>query len=163
MPDPPSTDIPRPALLQPQVRLWGDVNDDMLGSFHAQIGTAVGAGPLVIELTTNGGDAEMGRRLAMEIRLLHERLGRRIVFLGATAVYSAGVSIMAAFPRTDRVLTADAVLLIHRRRLSETVDLHGSLSVCEQKARELLTQIKDRTGAGAQGLRRASSRARRSG
>ena len=78
----------------------------------------------------------------MEVRLLRTRLDRRLVFLGATAVYSAGVTVMAAFPRQDRYLTADAVLLVHRRRMDKTLPLCGSLAVCEQMTREMMSQIR---------------------
>lgn len=126
----------------PQVRLWGPIDEQLFGRMREQVDAADGEGPLVIELMTMGGDADIGRRMAMEVQLLRTRLGRRLVFLGATAVYSAGITVMAAFPRQDRYLTADAVLLIHRRRMDKTLPLCGSLAVCEQMTREMLSQIR---------------------
>ena len=43
-------------------------------------------------------------------------------FLGKTLVASAGVTVMAAFPKDKRWLTRDAALLIHGRRIVK--DLH---------------------------------------
>lgn len=84
---------------------------------------------LAIELTTIGGDAEMARRMVLEIGLARRRRrGKgRLLFLGKSAVYSAGVTIMSAFPRADRFLTSDTVLLVHERQLSETIELAGSI------------------------------------
>jgi len=126
----------------PQVRLWGPIDEQLFGRMREQVDAADSEGPLVIELMTMGGDADIGRRMAMEVRLLRTRLDRRLVFLGATAVYSAGVTVMAAFPRQDRYLTADAVLLVHRRRMDKTLPLCGSLAVCEQMTREMMSQIR---------------------
>ena len=52
---------------------------------------------------------------------------RRLVFVGKTAVYSAGCTFMAGFPRADRYLTADTVLLIHCRQASETISFDGPI------------------------------------
>jgi len=82
---------------------------------------------IAIELTTIGGDAEMARRMVLEIALARRRRRGRLLFLGKSAVYSAGVTIMSAFPRCDRFLTADTVLLLHERQLSETVEMSGSI------------------------------------
>jgi ATP-dependent protease ClpP protease subunit len=43
--------------------------------------------------------------------------------LGRTIVYSAGVTIMAAFPRADRWLSLDTRVMIHRRQLIEGSDI----------------------------------------
>lgn len=138
----PALALPGALLASPQVRLWGEVNEEMFGRFRDQVAAAEGHGPLVVELMTMGGDADVGRRMAMEVRLLRERLGRRFLFLGVTAVYSAGATVMAAFPRRDRYLTSDAVLLIHCRRMNTSIELSGSLPVCEQKVQETLSQIR---------------------
>lgn len=132
---------PRSLFLHPQVRLWGVVDDAMLRRLHELIDADDSDGPLVIELSTNGGDADAGRRIAMDVRFLSERLGRRILFLGVSTVYSAGVTVMAAFPPEDRFLTSDAVLLIHCRRMDQQVELRGSLRVCRQKVEELRAQV----------------------
>ncbi|NEX91863.1 peptidase S14 [Caulobacter sp. 17J65-9] len=129
-------------LFDPQIRLLGDIDKALLESFQKQlseIGEAVD--PVVVELTTLGGDAELSRRLALEVRLSRRRSNRRLIFLGKTAVYSAGVTVMAAFPRTDRYITRDTVLLIHGRRMDMQVNFTGPLKAQELVAREILAQI----------------------
>lgn len=129
-------------LFDPQIRLLGDIDKALLESFQGQlkqVGEA--ADPVVIEMTTLGGDAELSRRLALEVRLARRRLDRRLIFLGKTAVYSAGVTVMAAFPRKDRYITRDTVLLIHGRRMDKPVHFTGPLKAQAQVAREILAQI----------------------
>jgi ATP-dependent Clp protease protease subunit len=126
----------------PHVRLAGSVDDSMLDSFMSQIASVpAGEEPIVVELMTLGGGAETGRRLALEVRIARERLGRRIVFLGKTAVYSAGVTVMSGFPRADRFLSSDAVLLIHCRRLDMTLELNGPLKANALRVKELASEI----------------------
>ncbi|MBC6982119.1 peptidase S14 [Caulobacter sp. 17J80-11] len=130
------------ALFAPQIRLLGDIDKALVESFQDQlkrIGETVD--PVVIELTTLGGDAELSRRLALEVRLARRRTDRRLIFLGKTAVYSAGVTVMAAFPRKDRYITRDTVLLIHGRRMDKPVHFTGPLKAQAQVAREILAQI----------------------
>lgn len=62
---------------------------------------------VAVEISTLGGDAELARRLVLEVGLARERLGKRLVFLGKTCVYSA-VTLMSAFAKDDRYLTRDA-------------------------------------------------------
>jgi ATP-dependent protease ClpP protease subunit len=129
-------------LFEPQIRLLGDIDKALLEDFQAQLnrlGAAVD--PVVIELTTLGGDAELSRRLALEVRMARRRKDRRLIFLGKTAVYSAGVTVMAAFPRKDRYITRDTVLLIHGRRMDKQVHFTGPLKAQAQVAREILAQI----------------------
>jgi hypothetical protein len=133
---------PREFIHKPQIRLLGEVNEDMLLTLLDGLAEAEGgSGPLAIEVTTLGGDAEIGRRIVLELDLARERLqDRRLVFIGKTIVYSAGTTIMSAFTREDRFLSSDAVLLIHTRQLEKTVDLSGPIraslplvnAVCEQ-------------------------------
>lgn len=131
------------------IRLLGKVDTDMLRSFLEQLEPLRDApGPLVVEITTEGGDADTGRRLALEVRLLREaRAGRgddgRVCFLGKTVVYSAGVTLMSAFPVEDRWLAADASLLIHERKLDKTVHLSGPLRAVVSVARDLLAEIEN--------------------
>lgn len=129
-------------LYEPQVRLLGRIDEVLLTSFREQLGNVPdGSDPIVVELTTFGGDADIGRRLALEVRLARERRKRRLVFLGKTVVYSAGVTVMAGFPREDRFLTRDSVLLVHCRQLEMAVQLSGPLRVNAQRLREVLEQI----------------------
>src|SRR5687768_16020494 len=90
--------LPDMLVAAPQVRLHGAIDDGTLAAFLDQIGKAEGTGPIAVEVTTTGGDAEIGRRLALEVRIARERLKRRLVFVGKTVVYSAGATIMGGFP-----------------------------------------------------------------
>jgi ATP-dependent protease ClpP protease subunit len=133
---------PPPELLTPQVRLYGEVGDAMLASFLDQMDKAcAGAGPIVVELTTPGGDADMGRRIAADIRLLRERTGRTLIFLGKTAVYSAGATIMAGFRREDRWMDRQAVLMVHCRKLAKTLELSNFLAAERPRVKALLAEI----------------------
>lgn len=64
-----------------------------------------------------------------------------MVFLGTAAVYSAGVTLMSAFPRADRFLATGAVLLIHCRQLEKTIELSGPIRASRPKVEALLHQI----------------------
>lgn len=130
-------------LLEPQIRLIGEVNEEMVERFIdgvAAVPDEVVA--ITVELTTAGGDAEMGRRLALEVRLARRRRKPRLVLLGKTEVFSAGVTVMAAFPREDRYLTDDCVLLIHCRQLEKTVEVSGPLGASLHQLNGLVEQAK---------------------
>jgi hypothetical protein len=128
-------------LLQPHLRLYGSVNDDMFYDFLRQLERAPEDRAAIVELMTFGGDADVGRRLALEIRLAQQHFGRTLYFVGKTVVYSAGVTIMSAFPQAHRYLTRDTVLLIHGRRMDKQVHVTGPLSASIQIARETLRQL----------------------
>ena len=64
------------------------------------------------------------------------------MFLGKTAVFSAGVTIMSAFGREQRYLSKDAYLLIHERRLTKELRLNGALRSVEGVIRDVLAEIK---------------------
>jgi ATP-dependent protease ClpP protease subunit len=135
--------IPEALLQRPHVRLSGPVNEAMLEKFQAQFDDAIdNAGPVVIELTTSGGEADVGRRIAEDIRIQGERAGVELLFLGKTAVFSAGVTIMSAFAREQRYLSKDAYLLIHERRLTKELHLNGALRSVEGVIRDVLAEIK---------------------
>lgn len=129
-------------LKHPTIRLHGKVDNDMLDRFLEQMAVAVdGTGPMLLELTTTGGDAEIGRRIATDIILARERLGLDLVFLGKAVVYSAGVSIMSGFPPAKRFLTQDCMLLIHERRLNKTLELKGAMRGMEAIVKDTLAEI----------------------
>ncbi|MGA0605352.1 peptidase S14 [Phenylobacterium sp. VNQ135] len=129
-------------LATPQVRLTGEVGDEMLRTFLDGVAAVeAGEGPLVLELTTTGGDADVGRRIATDVRLFRERTGRRTIFLGKAVVYSAGVTIMSSFPRADRWLSRGTALLIHCRQLNKTVTFEGPLKGARMKVEALLGEI----------------------
>lgn len=128
----------------PTVSLHGAVDDGMLAVWLGALAKAgTGSGPLVLELSTTGGDAEVGRRIAEDVRLFRERTGRRAVFLGRTTVYSAGVTIMSGFKRADRWLSRDTALLIHGRKLQKSIDFHGPLRSEREKVEALMAEIDD--------------------
>jgi hypothetical protein len=133
---------PPAALLSPQVRLTGKVDEAM----HAVLLDALNAAvdrpePLVVELTTAGGDADVGRRMAADIRQFRQRTGRSPLFLGQTIVYSAGVTVMSAFPVVDRWLARGTTLLIHCRSLSKKLELDEALLPARQRVMQLLSEI----------------------
>ena len=126
----------------PQVRLLGTVSEAMLNAFQDQLAAAEpGEGPIAVEITSMGGDADIGRRLALEVGLARERLNRRLVFIGKTAVYSAATTVMGGFPREDRYLTRDAVLLIHCRQLQRSLELSGPLGASRVRLNQILGEI----------------------
>jgi hypothetical protein len=114
----------------------------MVASFFDQLLPVLEVdGSILIELFTDGGDAEIGRRLAEEMRLLRREHARDIWFLGKTLVASAGVTVMAAFPKDKRWLTRDAALLIHGRRMVKDLHLEGPLGSCRRVLEEMIADI----------------------
>jgi ATP-dependent protease ClpP protease subunit len=111
------------------ISLVGTVDEAMASKLRDELAQAeAGQGPVTIDITTLGGDPEMARRMIVEVDAARERMkGRRLVFVGKTAVYSAGCTFMAGFPREDRYLTADAKLLIHCRQSQETLEIDGPI------------------------------------
>ena len=110
--------------------------------------------PLVIDMTTLGGDPEMARRMIVEVDAARERVNRRLVFVGKTVVYSAGCTFMAAFPREDRYLTDDATLLIHCRQLKQTMELDGPLRSLLPRLTSMVHQLKTGIGLEEENFRR---------
>ena len=122
-------DLTPQRLARPDIRLFGGVDDNLFRNAVAQFDGLLNLeGPILFELTTLGGAADTGRRLAAEIGIRRAALGRRIVFIGKTTVYSAGVTAMSGFPKADRFLSADCRLLIHQRQMDESMDLRGPLA-----------------------------------
>lgn len=100
---------------------------------------------VAVEISTVGGDAEVARRMILEIDLVPERLpNTRFVFLGKSAVYSAGTTLLAAFRGADPFLTREATLMIHCRQLEKTVQLSGPIRASLPEVEALCRQI--RTG-----------------
>jgi ATP-dependent protease ClpP protease subunit len=96
---------------------------------------------LILELNTMGGDADTAARIALEIGLFLRHSGHRAFCVGKTVVYSAGVTIPAAFPRSCRFLTEDAVLLVHERQLDKSLELKGPIKACLQIITEQLRML----------------------
>ncbi len=116
------------ALFAPRLSILGEIDapkvEKLIGGLRQ---LESGAEPVAIEVCTVGGDAEIARHAVLEIQATRARLGRRLLFLGKTTVYSAGITIMSAFPREDRYLTADTSLMIHCRQLEKTAELDGPI------------------------------------
>lgn len=133
---------PPPELATPNVRLHGEVNDDMLAAWLDQTARLSAADSVVLELSTTGGDAEVGRRIADDARLLREA-GRTVRFFGKTMVYSAGATIMGGFLKSDRWLSRDAVVMVHGRKLSKCLNFDGALRAERPGVEALLAEIDD--------------------
>jgi ATP-dependent Clp protease protease subunit len=127
---------------EPAIRLYGSVDDAFLGRFLEQLKPLRGkTEPLVFELSTTGGDADVARRVAEELRLCREVGGMDVYFVGKAMVYSAGVMIMAAFPMPKRYLSRDAVLLIHEWQIEKDIRFSGALRVCDTSVRDFLAEL----------------------
>jgi ATP-dependent protease ClpP protease subunit len=129
-------------LNRPNISLNGMISAETLSFFLQRLQDVRASNQhLVMELNTEGGDADIARRIALEIRLFRRHGGREAYCVGKTNVYSAGVTIFAAFPRERRFLTEDAVLLIHERRLDQAVQLCGPIKASIQIIREQLSML----------------------
>lgn len=127
--------------LSPDIRLFGNVDESMLSEFfRQQAEVQQGKSSVVMEISTSGGDADVGRRIAQEVKMWRAS-GVDVFFLGKTYVFSAGITIMSAFPRSHRFLTADCELLIHERKLKKELHLDGALRGCLCAVNDVLAQI----------------------
>jgi ATP-dependent protease ClpP protease subunit len=138
--------MPRPSdqelLFKANVSINGSITPDTVGFVLGRLEDVRAAqAPLIAEINTNGGDADAARRIALEFRLFQRHSGQEAYCVGKSSVYSAGVTILAAFARTNRILTDDAVLLIHERRLDTTLQLNGPIRSCLQIVREELALL----------------------
>lgn len=126
----------------PAILLAGTVDDEMYGTFRAGLTAAPTSGLVVVELGTLGGDPEVARMMGEDIRF-HSDLdpGRRFVFLGKAAVYSAGATFMSFFARQNRYLTRGTRLMIHERKLQGQVTLDGPLKTCIASLKAKLNEI----------------------
>ena len=78
----------RSRLARPTIRLFGPVGHPMVASFFDQLLPVLDVdGSILIELYTDGGDAEIGRHLAQEVRLLRQQHGHDMWFLGKTSPF----------------------------------------------------------------------------
>lgn len=132
----------RPSLESPpDIRLFGKVDEAMLSTFLQQLAQAPIGQPLTLELSTTGGNADIGRRIAWELGSLQQYRAQEISFVGKTFVYSAGVTIMSSFAPARRFLTADCELLIHERKMQKTLHLDGALRGCRSVVQDALAEI----------------------
>jgi ATP-dependent protease ClpP protease subunit len=125
--------------LKPDIRMLGGIDEQMLQKFLDDSTKLEGDGPVVLELSTAGGEADTARRLAQEIRMLAQT--REVFFLGKSYVYSAGVTVMSAIAASHRYLTRDTVLLVHERRIERTVQFNGALRSAIAVAQDLLAEL----------------------
>jgi len=132
-----------PLFACPSISLNGAVDGNMYNDFQTQLHSRSGDGLLLVALTTLGGDPEIARAMAEELRLLREAENRRIVFLGKSAIYAAGVILMASFPRRDRFLTHGTRVVIQEHKLDRAVKFQGPLSACLPMAKALLNEIEN--------------------
>jgi len=129
-------------LFEPNISINGLIDNGTVPFFLGRLQDVRQAGQdLIMELNTSGGDADVARRIALEVRLFQKHSGKRAFCVGKSKVYSAGITIFAAFPRQRRFLTEDAVLLVHERRLEESLNLHGPIKSCIQIVREQLAVL----------------------
>jgi ATP-dependent protease ClpP protease subunit len=129
-------------LFDPNVRIHGPINDQTVSNFLLDLKAVRDSGEdLYVEIDTPGGDADGGRRMALEIGLFLKHSGRNGLVVGKNTVYSAGVTVFAAFPKQSRFLCRQAVLLIHERRLEKQVALNGPITSCLQIIREQLALL----------------------
>lgn len=142
-----------PALASPHVSLHGIVNDAMYTAFKDGVAAAGDANPLVISLTTLGGDPEIARAMGEDIRLLGAYQQRSALFLGKVAVYSAGATFMSYFRRENRFLTRGTRLMLHERQMQRTINLDGPLELCATKLRANLHEIEHSIQIEEEGFR----------
>jgi ATP-dependent protease ClpP protease subunit len=142
-----------PLLARPHVALAGSVDNDMYHSFRDQLRDAPGEGSLVVSLSTLGGDPEIARLIGDEIRLLREYSGRETLFLGKAVVYSAGATLMSAFPADKRFLTRGTRLMIHERQMSASIDLNGPLKMQVANLKAKLHEIEESIRIEEEGFR----------
>jgi len=129
----------------PTIRLIGAVGEEMVRDYLKQLEPVFKSRKkvFVVELTTYGGKADYGYRIAEEVRLAREYYGKDPIFLGKTFVYSAGMTILAAFPKNRRYLTRNTTLLTHERRIEEEVKFLGPLVANIQVAKEILADFEN--------------------
>jgi ATP-dependent Clp protease, protease subunit len=130
-----------PLLAHPHIHLHGPVDDAMYASFRQQLGNAPTQGPIIVSITTLGGDPEMGRAMGDDIRLLRDYTGRETLFVGKVAVYSAGATFMSQFPVGMRFLTKGTRLMLHERGMTSTINLNGPLTTLPAVLKAKLNEI----------------------
>lgn len=126
----------------PSIMLSGVVDHGMYLHFKNCLANAPQQGLVVVEISTLGGDPEIARLMGEDIRF-HSDLypERRMVFLGRTAVYSAGATFMSFFATENRYVTRGTRLMIHERLITKNIQLAGPLSTCIATLKATLNEI----------------------
>jgi ATP-dependent protease ClpP protease subunit len=141
-------------LFRPNISLNGSINADSLPFFLERLNDVRHQGMhLVLELNTQGGDADVARRIALEIRLFRRYSGKQAYCVGKTYVYSAGVTILAAVPRENRYLTEDCFLLVHERHIEYQMQLNDPIKAAILKVREQLNLLESAHDLEMEGFR----------
>ena len=126
----------------PAVRLSGPVDQAMYLHFKEALAGAPQQGLVVVEMSTLGGDPEIARMMGEDIRFHSELFAQaRLVFLGKTAVYSAGATFMGFFARENRYLARGTRVMIHERIITRNVHLEGPLSTCLAPLKAAINEI----------------------
>ncbi len=126
----------------PAITLTGAVDYNMYQYFRSCLSNLHPQGLAVIELSTLGGDPEVARMMGEDVRFhsdLHPE--RRIVFLGKTAIYSAGATFMGFFARENRYIARGTRLMIHERMLTKTLNIQGPLTTCIASLKATIHEI----------------------
>lgn len=142
-----------PLLGTPHICLSGNVDQEMYKSFRDQLADAPKDGPLVVALSTLGGDPEVARLMGDELRLIRDYTGREMLFLGKVAVYSAGATFMASFPVDKRFLTGGTRIMLHERQLTKTIELSGPLKTSVSVLKATLHEIEESIRIEEEGFR----------
>jgi ATP-dependent protease ClpP protease subunit len=126
----------------PAIMLSGFVDHGMYLHFRNGLSSAPQQGVVVVEIATLGGDPEIARMMGEDIRF-HSDLypERRLVFLGKTAVYSAGATFMGFFATENRYLARGTRVMIHERIITRDIHLEGPLSTCIASLKATLHEI----------------------
>jgi len=127
---------------KPAIRLSGPVDGAMYEAFRTCLESAPAEGPVVVELSTLGGDPEIARMMGEDVRY-HSDIApeRRFLFLGKAAIYSAGTTFMSFFVPENRFLTRGTRLMVHERKLSKQLNVEGPLTTCVATVTALLHEI----------------------
>ena len=134
--------LPSKAFDAPRIQLAGTVDYAMYDSFRRQFAMVPNEGLVIIELSTLGGDPEVARMMGEDVRFHTEITpGRRLVFLGKAAIYSAGATFMSFFATPNRYLTRGTRLMIHERKMNRTLQVQGPLTTCIASIKAVLHEI----------------------
>jgi ATP-dependent protease ClpP protease subunit len=130
------------AFAMPAIVLSGIMDYAMYGFFRQQLNMTATDGPVVIELSTLGGDPEVARVMGEDVRFHSDaNPSRRLVFLGKAVIYSAGTTFMSFFAKENRYLTRGTRLMIHERQIIRTLQLNGPLTACMASVQAVVNEI----------------------
>jgi ATP-dependent protease ClpP protease subunit len=126
----------------PAIMLSGAVDYNMYQFFRSALSAAPQQGLVIVELSTLGGDPEVARMMGEDIRFHSDmRPDRRLVFLGKTAIYSAGATFMSFFATQNRYLTRGTRLMIHERLINKNMHIEGPLTTCIASLKATINEI----------------------